>query len=250
MAISIAVDLRSADAKVMQAAAPRRWPINTKFETRHEEKQAFDAHAFLNSDSVAKKVVRYESKETVFTQGDPATGVLYIQRGVVKLVVVNETGKEVVVMMLGQGDFFGDGCLAGRPQRLWTAETIVPSKILVIEKPEMIRLLQEEHAFSDWFIRHLLSRNIRIEEDLIDQRFNVAEKRLARTLLLLAGNGKHDKPGKTVPGISQETLAEMIGTTRSRVNFFMNKFRRLGFIKYDLSSEIHVNSLLSLVLHD
>jgi CRP-like cAMP-binding protein len=199
---------------------------------------------------VAKKVVRYESKETVFTQGDPATGVLYIQRGVVKLVVVNETGKEVVVMILGQGDFFGDGCLAGRPRRLWTAETIVPSKILVIEKPEMIRLLQEEHAFSDWFIRHLLSRNIRIEEDLIDQRFNVAEKRLARTLLLLAGNGKHDKPGKTVPGISQETLAEMIGTTRSRVNFFMNKFRRLGFIKYDLSSEIHVNSLLSLVLHD
>jgi CRP/FNR family cyclic AMP-dependent transcriptional regulator len=248
--MGISIDLRSAYAIAMQAARPRPWPIDTKFEIGHEEKQAFDADAFLNSGSAAKKIVGYESKETVFRQGDPATGVLYVQTGVVKLVVVNETGREVVVMILGQGDFFGEGCLAEQAQRTCTAETIIPSKILAIEKPEMIRLLHAEHAFSDWFMRQLLSRNMRIEEDLVDLLFNSCEKRLARTLLLLGRYGKEDQAQGVLPPISQETLAEMIGTTRPRVNFFMNKFRRLGFIEYDLHCEIHVNSLLNHVLQD
>jgi CRP-like cAMP-binding protein len=167
----------------------------------------------------------------------------------VKLSVVSENGKEAVVAILGPRDFFGEGCLAGQPLRIGTAATITPSTILVIGKAEMIRLLHAEHALSDRFINHMLSRNIRIEEDLVDQLFNSSEKRLARTLLLLARYGKQDKPEKIVPKISQEMLAEMIGTTRSRVNFFMNKFRKLGFIKYNGGMHIN-NSLLSVVLHD
>lgn len=248
--MGISIDLRSADAIVMQAATSRQWPIDAKFETTYEQRQAFDAHAFLNSGRATKKIVGYQSKETVFTQGDPATTVLYVQRGVVKLVVVNETGKEAVVMILGQGNFFGEGCLAEQPQRLCTAETIMPSKILVIEKSEMIGLLKADHAFSDWFIKHLVSRSTRIEEDLVDQLFNSCEKRLARTLLLLGRHGEEDQAHGLLPRISQETLAEMIGTTRPRVNLFMNKFRRLGFIKYDHRCNIYVNSLLNLVLHD
>jgi CRP-like cAMP-binding protein len=196
--------------------------------------------------------VEYGSKVTVFTQGDPATSVLYIQKGAVKLTVVNEAGKEAVVAILGPGDFCGEGCLAGQLLRVSTAATIEPSTILVIEKPEMIRLLHAEPDLADRFIKHMLSRNNRVEEDLIDQLFNHSEKRLARILLLLAHYGKQGTPEQMVPNISQEVLAEMIGTTRSRVNLFMNKFKKLGFIEYGGGLRgLQINkSLLSVVLQD
>jgi len=210
---------------------------------------AFDAQAFLDSAGVARKVTEFKKKQTVFSQGDPARNVLYIQKGGVRLSVVNETGREAVVAILGPGDFFGEGCLAGQPIRIGSATAIAATTVLVIEKKEMVRVLHAEHAFSDRFISYMLSRNIRIEEDLVDQLFNSSEKRLARTLLLLAQYGKEEKPQKMVPKVSQELLAEMIGTTRSRVNFFMNKFKKLGFIKYN--GGLHINtSLLSVVLHD
>jgi CRP/FNR family cyclic AMP-dependent transcriptional regulator len=210
---------------------------------------AFDAQAFLDSAGVARKVREFKKKEAIFSQGDAAKNVLYIQKGAVRLSVVNETGKEAVVAVLGPGDFFGEGCLAGQPIRIGSATAITVTTALLIEKKEMIRVLHAEHAFSDRFISYMLSRNIRVEEDLVDQLFNSSEKRLARTLLLLARYGKEDKPQKMVPKISQEMLAEMVGTTRSRVNFFMNKFRRLGFIKYN--GGLHIDtSLLSVVLHD
>jgi CRP-like cAMP-binding protein len=209
----------------------------------------FDLKYFLDSAGLGRRVAKFEAKETVFGQGDPATNVMYIQEGGVKLSVVNETGKEAVVAILGPGDFFGEGCLAGQAICMATATTIGPTTVLVIEKDEMIRALHAEHAFSDRFITYMLARNIRIEEDLVDQLFNSSEKRLARTLLLLARFGSQSQPQKVLPKVSQEMLAEMIGTTRSRVNFFMNKFRKLGFIQYN--GEIHVNnSLLSVVLHD
>ncbi len=174
---------------------------------------------------------------------------MYIREGGVKLTVVNETGKEAVVAILGPGDFFGEGCLAGQSKSMATATTIAPTAVMVIERDEMIRVLHKEHEFSDRFIAYMLERNIRVEEDLVDQLFNSSEKRLARTLLLLARFGAPGHPQLALPKVSQEMLAEMIGTTRSRVNFFMNKFRKLGFIKYN--GKIHVNnSLLSVVLHD
>jgi len=174
---------------------------------------------------------------------------MYVQKGDVKLSVVNEVGKEAVVALLGPGDFFGEGGMAGQLVRMGTATATTPTTLLVIEKNEMIRVLHAEHAFSDRFVSYMLSRNIRIEEDLIDQLFNSSEKRLARTLLLLARYGKQDEPHKMITNISQETLAEIIGTTRSRVNFFMNKFKKLGFISYN--GGLHVNSsLLSVVLHE
>ena len=195
------------------------------------------------------KLQSLRKKRAIFSQGDPAKNVFYIQKGGVRLSVVNETGKEAVVAILGPGDFFGEGCLAGQPIRIGTATAITPTTVLVIEKKEMIRVLHAEHAFSDRFISYMLSRNIRVEEDLVDQLFNSSEKRLARTLLLLARYGKEDKPQKMLPKISQEMLAEMIGTTRSRVNLFMNKFRKLGFIKYN--GGLHINtSLVSVVLHE
>jgi CRP/FNR family transcriptional regulator, cyclic AMP receptor protein len=209
----------------------------------------FDAQAFLDSAGVARKVAEFKKKEAIFSQGDPAKNVLYIRKGAVRLSVVNETGKEAVVAVLGPGDFFGEGCLAGQPIRIGSATAIATTTALVIEKKEMIRVLHVEHAFSDRFIAYMLSRNIRVEEDLVDQLFNSSEKRLARTLLLLARYGKEDKPQKVLPKISQEMLAEMVGTTRSRVNFFMNKFRKLGFIKYN--GGLHIDtSLLSVVLHE
>ena len=210
---------------------------------------AFDVQLFLDSAGLGRKVKRFRAKETVFTQGDPATHVRYIQEGGVRLTVVNATGKEAVIAILGPGDFFGEGCLAGQSICMATATTIAPTAVLVIQKNEVIRVLHEQHEFSDRFIAYMLARNARVEEDLIDQLFNSSEKRLARTLLLLARYGKQDQPQKVVPKVSQEMLAEMVGTTRSRVNFFMNKFRKLGFIQYN--GEIHVNqSLLSVVLHD
>ena len=212
-------------------------------------KRRFDAKAFLNSPGMARKVVDYQPATAIFSQGDPADTVLYIQHGTVKLSVLSQTGKEAVVGMLGPGDFFGEGALAGQPVRLATATTVTASRILVVAKSQMIRVLHQQHALSDRFIAHMLSRNNRLEEDLVDQLFNASEKRLARTLLLLARYGKPDGPRRVLPRISQEVLAEMVGTTRSRVNFFMNKFRRLGFIDYNGGVKVH-QALLSIVLHD
>ncbi len=214
-----------------------------------KDKLVFDPQAFLDSAGVARKVIQYRKSQKIYSQGAPATSVIYIQEGGVKLSVVNEVGKEAVVAILGPADFIGEGCLAGQEIRMGTATAIGLTAVLVIEKKEMMRVLHAEHSLSDRFMAYILSRNIRIEEDLIDQLFNSSEKRLARTLLLLARYGAQSKPQKVLPRVSQEMLAEMIGTTRSRVNFFMNKFRKLGFIQYN--GEIHVNnSLLSVVLHE
>jgi CRP/FNR family cyclic AMP-dependent transcriptional regulator len=222
---------------------------NRKPSSPSAKKVAFNAQAFLDSAGVARKVKALKRSEVVYSQGDAAKSVMYVQEGGVQLSVVSEGGKEAVVAILGPGDFFGEGCLAGQPVRMGTATAITPSTVLVIEKQEMFRVLHEQHALSDRFINFMLARNIRIEEDLIDQLFNSSEKRLARTLLLLARYGKDDGPHGVLPKVSQETLAEMIGTTRSRVNFFMNKFRKLGFIKYNGGLQINT-SLLSVVLHD
>ena len=211
----------------------------------------FNVQAFLDSSGVAKTMVQFGQGDAIFTQGDPCEHVMYVQSGSVKLSVLSKTGREAVVGMLGAGDFFGEGCLAGQHLRMGTATAVLPSAILLVVKTEMVRVLHKQHAMSDRFIAHMLARNIRIEEDLIDQLFNSAEKRLARTLLLLARYGKQDKPASVVPKLSQETLAEMIGTTRSRVNFFLNKFKKLGFIEYDGDCPLKINSsLLSVVLHD
>jgi CRP/FNR family cyclic AMP-dependent transcriptional regulator len=211
----------------------------------------FNAQTFLDSSGVAKTIIEYERGATIFTQGDACEDVLYIQSGSVKLSVLSKTGREAVVAMLGPGDFFGEGCLAGQPVRMGSATALTPSVILLVGKEKMVRLLHRQHEMSDRFIAHMLSRNIRIEEDLIDQLFNSSEKRLARTLLLLARYGKQDKPTRLVPKVSQATLAEMVGTTRSRVNFFLNKFKRLGFIEYNGENPLKINSsLLSVVLHD
>jgi CRP/FNR family transcriptional regulator, cyclic AMP receptor protein len=213
------------------------------------QKSAFKAQAFLDSAGIARKIVEYRGGEVIFTQGDPNESVLYIQKGGVKLSVLSKTGREAVVAMLSPGDFFGEGCLAGQPVRMGSATAITGSTILHVEKDHMVRLLHKHHALSDRFIGHMLARNIRIEEDLVDQLFNSSEKRLARTLLLLARYGKHDQPVRAIPKVSQETLAEMVGTTRSRVNFFMQKFQRLGFIDYTAGLKVN-NSLLTVVLHD
>jgi CRP/FNR family cyclic AMP-dependent transcriptional regulator len=210
---------------------------------------AFNVKLFLDSAGVGRKVEKFRANETLFTQGSPAKRVMYIQEGGVKLTVVNESGKEAVVAILGPGDFLGEGCLAGELVCMATATAVTPTAALAIDKDEMTRVLHGEHAFSDRFIAYVLARNLRVQQDLIDQLFNSSEKRLARTLLLLARYGAPGRPQKALPKISQETLAEMIGTTRSRVNFFMNKFRKLGFIEYN--GEIRINnSLLTIVLRD
>jgi CRP/FNR family transcriptional regulator, cyclic AMP receptor protein len=209
----------------------------------------FDAQAFLDSAGVAREVKKFKRAEVIFSQGDNAQSVMYLQVGGVKLTVVNEVGKEAVVAILRPGDFFGEGCLAGQTVRMGTATSITQSAVLVIDKKQMFTVLHEQHALSDRFIMFMLARNIRIEEDLIDQLFNSSEKRLARTLLLLARYGKEDQAQGVIPRVSQEMLAEMIGTTRSRVNLFMNKFRKLGFITYNGGLQINA-SLLSVVLHE
>jgi CRP/FNR family transcriptional regulator, cyclic AMP receptor protein len=221
---------------------PRKRPVASK------KPLAFDAVAYLESTGPARKVVKYRQGATVFAQGDSASDVRYLQRGAVKVSVVSRLGKEAVIAMLSPGDFFGEGALAGQLVRIETATALAASSVLVIEKDAMARLLHGEPAFADRFISHMLTRNIRIEADLVDQLFNSSEKRLARTLLLLARYGQAD-PQRTLPKISQETLAEMIGATRSRVNFFMNKFKKLGLIEYN--GELKINSsLLTVVLHD
>jgi len=209
----------------------------------------FDAQAFLDSAGVARRIVEYQRSQNIYSQGDRTNNVFYIQKGGIKLSVVNEVGKEAVVAMLRPGNFFGEGGMAGQPVRMGAATAITPTTLLVIEKQEMLRVLHGEHQFSDRFIAYMLERNVRIEEDLIDHLFNSSEKRLARTLLLLARYGKEDNPQTMLPKISQKTLSEMVGTTRSRVNFFMNKFKKLGFIRYD--GGLHIDpSLLSVVLHE
>jgi CRP/FNR family transcriptional regulator, cyclic AMP receptor protein len=215
---------------------------------------SFNAQAFLDSAGLSKKIVEYPRGVDIFSQGDRGDSVMYIQQGGVKLSVLSKAGKEAVVAMLGPGDFFGEGCLAGQPLRIGSATAITPSTVLVIKKDQMMKVLHQQHAMSDRFLTYMLSKSIRTEQDLIDQLFNSSEKRLARALLLLARYGtQDDEPQRVVPTISQETLADMIGTTRSRVNFFMNKFKKLGFIEYDgdLNAGIQIrSSLLSVVLHD
>jgi CRP/FNR family transcriptional regulator, cyclic AMP receptor protein len=210
---------------------------------------AFKAQAFLESVGASRKVVEFRRRQAIFSQGDAADSVIYLQKGGVKLTVVNESGKEAVVAMFGPGDFFGEGGMAGQTIRMGTATAISPTTVLMIEKDEMMRVLHAQHELSDRFIAHMLARNIRVEADLVDQLFNSTEKRLARTLLLLARYGKEGQSERVLQKVSQETLAEMIGATRPRVNMFMNKFRKLGFIEYN--GEIKVNdSLLTVVLHD
>jgi CRP-like cAMP-binding protein len=209
----------------------------------------FDVRAFLDSAGVSRRIMRFARGAVVFPQGAPANSVFYIQAGGVKLSVLSSGGKEAVVGMLGPGDFFGEGCLAGQPLRMGTATAVVATTALRIQKQGMVRTLHEQPAFAERFISHMLTRNIRIEEDLVDQLFNSSEKRLARTLLLLARYGRQVKSQRILPKLSQETLAEIVGTTRSRVNFFMNKFRKLGFIEYNGDLKIHT-ALLSVVLHD
>jgi CRP/FNR family cyclic AMP-dependent transcriptional regulator len=235
----------------MVSTAVRRAPAKAARSPERAKSRlsAFDVQSFLDSAGVGRTVCKFPAKETISHQGNPANHVLYIQEGGVKLTVVNQSGKEAVVAILGPGDFFGEGCLAGQSVCMATATTVARTTVLRIEKGEMVRVLHAEHEFSDRFITYMLSRNIRVEQDLVDQLFNSSEKRLARALLLLARYGAGDQPQKVITKVSQEMLAEMIGTTRSRVNFFMNKFRKLGFIEYN--GEIHVNnSLLSVVLHD
>jgi CRP-like cAMP-binding protein len=212
---------------------------------------AFSVQTFLESQPRGKAVLDYARGETIFTQGDAGNHVMYVRTGGVKLSVQSKSGREAVVAMLGPGDFFGEGCLAGQPLRMGSATAITPSTLLLVPKNAMVEMLHKQHAMSDRFIAHMLSRNIRIEEDLIDQLFNSSEKRLARALLLLARFGKQGRPARVVPKISQDTLAEMIGTTRSRVNFFLNRFKKLGFIEYNGKIPLKINnSLLSVVLHD
>jgi CRP/FNR family transcriptional regulator, cyclic AMP receptor protein len=216
---------------------------------KSKQKGLFNAQAFLDSAGIARRIVEYRRADIIFTQGDPCEHVYYIQTGGVKLSVLSKAGREAVVGMLGPGEFFGEGCLAGQSVRVGSATATMDSAILLVDKDQMVGLLHKQHALSDRFIAHMLARNIRIEEDLVDQLFNSSEKRLARTLLLLARYGKHDTPVRAVPTISQETLAEMVGTTRSRVNFFMKKFQRLGFIDYTNGLKVN-HSLLTVVLHD
>jgi CRP-like cAMP-binding protein len=213
------------------------------------QQPAFDAEGFLESAGAARRVLTYPKGKTVFAQGQPSDTVMYIQKGSIKISVLSRTGKEAVVAMLGPGDFFGEGALTGQSIRIGTATATAPTSVLIIDKAAMLRLLRTEPAFSERFISYMLARNLRIEADLVDHLFNSSEKRLARALLLLARYGDQDGPDRRIPKISQETLAEMVGTTRSRVNFFMNKFRDLGFIEYNGDLKINT-SLINVVLHD
>jgi CRP/FNR family cyclic AMP-dependent transcriptional regulator len=211
----------------------------------------FDTKTFLSTINGGRKIVAFAKKQTIFVQGNSSDAVFYIQKGKVKLTVVSETGKEATIGILSEGDFFGEGCLTGQPLRLCSATAMTDCSVMKIDKKSMVEVLRREHAFSDIFVAHLLTRNIRYEEDLVDQLFNSSEKRLARILLLLAHFGKEGVPQTVIPKMSQESLAEMVGTTRSRVSFFMNRFRKLGFVDYQAGDELQVHSsLLQIVLHD
>jgi CRP/FNR family transcriptional regulator, cyclic AMP receptor protein len=216
---------------------------------KRKAKPALDPAALVATVGAGRAIRGYRKNKRIFSQGDPADAVFFVQRGKVALTVLSRQGKQAVIAILGPGSFFGEGCLAGQPLRMSTATAMTDSSIILLPKQAMMRALHEDPEFAETFTRHLLSRNIRIEEDLVDQLFNSSEKRLARILLLLANFGKEGRPEPVVPRISQEMLAEMVGTTRSRVSFFMNKFRKLGFIEYDGGLEVH-SSLLHVVLHD
>ena len=224
-----------------------------KRRSKRKDQQDFDPKLFLAKADKGRTLSEYRKDRKVFLQGDPADAIFYIQKGKIKLTVVSHQGKEAVVAILEAGDFFGEGCLAGQSQRMASATTMSDGSIMRLEKAAVVRLLHDQPAFSELFLHHLLSRNIRIEEDLVDQLFNSSEKRLARVLLLLANFGKESKPEPVIPKISQETLAEIVGTTRSRVSFFMNRFRKLGFVHYSGQFtgglEVH-SSLLNVILHD
>jgi CRP-like cAMP-binding protein len=216
---------------------------------KSHRKTAFDAQAFLSSAGASNKIAEFRNREIIFRQGEPSEHIFYIQKGGVKLSVLNKLGREAVIAVLVAGQFFGEGCLLALPVRMATASAISHCTVLAIQKDEMIRALHNEHGLSDRFLSYLLSRTVRLEEDLTDQLFNSSEKRLARALLLLARYGEDDRPQTLIAKVSQEMLAEMIGTTRSRVNFFMNKFKKMGFIHTD--DGLHINpSLLTVVLHD
>lgn len=217
--------------------------------TKNKKERAFDPDTFLATIGEGRKILVVPKKQTIFAQGDDADAVFYIQKGKVRLTVVSKTGKEATIAILDEGNFFGEGALAGQVRRMGSASAITACEVLRVEKKAMMEALHREHAFSDMFVAYLLSRNIRYEEDLVDQLFNSSEKRLARILLLLAQFGKDGVPEAVVPKISQETLAKMVGTTRSRVSFFMNRFRKLGFIHYNGGLQVH-SSLLNVVLHD
>jgi CRP-like cAMP-binding protein len=225
-------------------------PSKVALTKRKNGHNGFDPESFLATTGVGRKLMNLAKKEVLFTQGDPANTIFYVRKGRLKLTVVSERGKEATIALLGAGEFVGESCIAAaQPLRQASAAAITDCEVLRIARKDMLRVLHEQHAFSDVFVSFLLARNARIQEDLVDQLFNSSEKRLARILLLLAQFGKEGKPEKVIPKISQETLADMIGTTRSRVSFFMNRFRKLGFIKYNGSMEIH-SSLLNVILHD
>jgi CRP-like cAMP-binding protein len=213
------------------------------------QKVSFNPKTFLANIGRGRRLMEFKKKQPIFSQGEPADAVFYIHKGRIKLTVVSRRGKEATIAMLGPGDFCGEGSIAGQPIRMATAVAISDCSALRIEKGSMMRALHQQHTFSELFVAHLLARNIRYEDDLVDQLFNSSEKRLARILLLLARFGKEGKPELLVPKVSQETLAEMVGTTRSRVSFFMNRFRKMGFIKYNGGLEVH-SSLLNIILHD
>ncbi|MBZ5533471.1 MAG: Crp/Fnr family transcriptional regulator [Acidobacteriia bacterium] len=215
-----------------------------------KKRASFNPETFLSETGLGRSIVRLQKKRAIFSQGDPANAVFYIQKGKIKLLVVSKSGKEATIAILGPGDFVGEECIAAsQPRRVASAVAITEVEVLKIEKAAMIRVLHREHTFSDIFVSYLLARNARVQEDLVDQLFNSSEKRLARILLLLAQFGKEGKPEPVIPRISQEVLAEMVGTTRARVNFFMNRFRKLGFIEYNGEIRVH-GSLLNIVLHD
>jgi CRP/FNR family cyclic AMP-dependent transcriptional regulator len=212
-------------------------------------RRSFDVGRYLATSGVKKQLVTYRKDQTIFSQGEECGSVFYLQTGAVKIGITSSTGKEAVIALLHPGDFFGERCISGQPLRVSTATATEPTSALAIERDEMVRVIHEEHEFSDRFVAHMLKRNVRIEEDLADQLFNSSEKRLARALLLISRYGNNEKPLKVVAQISQETLAEMVGTTRPRVSYFMNKFRKMGFIKYNGGLHVH-DSLLRVILHD
>jgi CRP/FNR family cyclic AMP-dependent transcriptional regulator len=214
-----------------------------------KKRSKFDLKTFLSTIDRGRTIADVPKKQTIFAQGDTSDSVFYVQSGKVKLTVVSKTGKEATIGILNEGDFFGEGCLTGQPRRMCSATAMTDCAVMRIDKKSMMNVIHRERAFSDMFVAYLLTRNIRYEEDLVDQLFNSSEKRLARVLLLLARFGNDGKPEVAIPKISQETLAEMVGTTRSRVNFFMNRFRKLGFVRYNGELEVH-SSLLNVVLHD
>ena len=216
-----------------------------------KKRRQFDPKSFLTVINGGRKILVFPKKQAIFVQGDPSDAVFYIQKGKVKLTVVSKTGKEATIGILKEGDFFGEACLTGQPLRLCSATALTDCSVMRVEKKTMLNVLHEEHAMSDVFVAYLLTRNSRYEEDLVDQLFNSSEKRLARMLLMLAHFGKEVEPQPVIPKISQETLAQMVGTTRSRINFFMNRFKKLGFIDYDKRSALQVHgALLNVILHD